>query len=823
MLKRLSASNLCNLWLIKNAHFHQSHQMTHNFLRIATASLLALGLAIPSAQAQTELANPSFEEDAANVGNPDGWNIHKDAKVKVVGESPSSGKRALRVEGGYAAVEQNLQITPLAGQRVSLSIDAKGESPDAVFGVRIGWYDENGKWRDAALFWNQKLTAEYQTFDATRELPATVRPGRFWLAIYRSDKQSTFLVDNIQLQVSGGLNAKENRRAVALSRDAGYFLKRLEAATTLPDSQKATWKAAAEAIVKEANAAAPSLLESFKVHEKKVGELNTELFTALATGKPILANWAPAFERLEPDSLPPLAQTAAPTVLALRGQHQAFGVDIANGSKAAQKITVTVQGLPANSSLTWRRQVFTETWYTKGQILLADPLVKLTANNTLELAPGEMARLYADVEVAQNTPPGQYSLQLQFKEGTNVVDSRTLPFTVSPRATPPRHMAHFQFLYPTGSVVSNHTKESVRDLETHGVTDIEWPFMPPAVFDDKGNLISADFTNYDRLLESFGPSSIRLNTFWQTAYTRSFKKTDGTLLPLLSPEWKNAFKQIFQKWLDRAQEKGVAPERITIMVADEIHSKALENSPDAGIRQYEEIATFIRSAFPQVKNYLTLSYYGFPKDMEVAVPLVDVIMPHLPQPEKLGRNAPPTYNPQKAFAEEIYPLLNQHRENRGLQLWSYHVAAGRSDDVNNKAPWNRGYGILAASSGHTGIAYWAYNVAQGSTWDDTDGSLLDYNFVYDGTEKNPLALKWNVTKEPVVPSLRWEANRAALQDADIILELERLPATPQTTAALEAARQIAAPGGKMKDGVTTAQLEAISRQLREAYHVAGGM
>lgn len=800
--------------------------MKPNFLRLATASLLALGLAIPSVQAQTELANPGFEEDAANVGNPDGWNIHKDARVKVVGESPSAGKRALRVESGYAAVEQNLQITPLAGQRVSLSIDAKGESPDAVFGVRIGWYDENGKWRDTALLWNKPLTAEYQTFEVTRELPANARAGRLWLGIYRSDKKSTFLVDNIQLQVSGGLNARENRRAVALARDTGYFLKRLEAATTLPDSQKAPWKTAAEVIVKEANAAAPSLLESFKVHEQKVGDLNAELFTALAAGKPILANWAPAFERLEPDALPPLTQTTMPTVLALRGEHQAFSVDIANGQKTPQKLTLTVQGLPTNSILTWRRQVFTETWYTKGKTLLADPLVRLAVTaegHSTTLAPGEMARLYADVKVAQNTPPGQYSLQLQFKDKTNVLDSRTLAFNVSPRSAPPRHMAHYQFLYPSGSVVSNLTEEAVQDLEAHGVTDIEWPFMPPSVFDDKGNLISADFTNYDRWLEAFGPSSIRLNTFWQPAYTRSFKKADGTLLPLLSPEWKNAFKQIFQKWLDRAREKGVSPDRITMLVADEIHSKALENAPDAGIKQYEEIATFIKSAFPQVKNYLTLSYYGFPKDMEVAVPLVDVIMPHLPQPEKLSRNAPPTYNPQKAFAEEIYPLLRQHREKRGLKIWSYHVAAGRSDDVNNKAPWNRGYPLLAAATGHTGFAYWAYNVARGSTWDDTDGGLLDYNFVYDGTERHPLALKWNVTKEPVVPSLRWEANRAAVQDADIYLELECLPATPQITAALEATRQLAAPGGKMKDGVTTAQLEAVSRQLREAYYATGNM
>jgi len=771
--------------------------------------------------AQSQLANPSFEEDVANVGNPDGWSIHKAAKVKVVSGQASQGNRALLVEDGYVAVFQDLSIAELAGRTVSLSVDAKGTSPNAVIGVRIGYMSQDNKWRDAAMLWNKPITGEYQTYTAQRTLPADAKAGRLYIGFYRSDQKSSFLLDNVRLLVGAGLNDAQTRRAVALARDANYFLNRLNnaEAAQVPQPLKQEWQKQAQTIVDEATAAKAELANRFEQHEAALHSLNAALFQTLAGDKAVLANWAPPHERLEPDAVPVASVSQTQELTALRGEYRAFGLDVANGTNAPQSISLQIRGLPANTQLTWRRQVFTETWYTKGKTLLADALPLLPNRDgvpVLAAPAGELIRLYGEIETSAQTPAGKHSLTIEITENGVVRQTRTLMLEVAAKAAPPQRMGHYQFLYTSSPIVNNHTAEAAKDLEAYGVTDIEWPFMPPAVFDAKGNLQKVDFTFYDRMLKDFGPTKIRFNVFWQSSY-KKFQTADGTTLELLSPEWKNAFTQIFQAWLDHAAKQGVPHDRITILLADEIHSKSLENAPDAAILELVEIFRFFKEKFPRIKHYLTLSYYAFPKDVAVALPYVDVIMPHLSQPPALSRNAPPTYNPQNAFAQEIYPLLRSEQKKRPLDIWSYHVVAGRSDDVNLKAPWSRGYPLLAAATGHTGIGYWAYNVSSGSTWDDTDGNILDYNFVYDGGEKHPLSLKYNPTGEKVVPSLRWKAVRAGLQDADLYLALQDQTPTPKVTSLLENIRKIQAPGETFAPGVTTTQLENFSNLLRESY------
>jgi hypothetical protein len=155
-------------------------------------------------------------------------------------------------------------------------------------------------------------------------------------------------------------------------------------------------------------------------------------------------------------------------------------------------------------------------------------------------------------------------------------------------------------------------------------------------------------------------------------------------------------------------------------------------------------------------------------------PHLDVALPVFDWPAKLMRNAPPSYNPRKAFTESIWPMLNAEREKRSMEIWSYHVASGKSDDVLLD---NRAYPIRAVGAGMTGVGTWAYNVYTGSTWDDTDGRpWVDYIYVYDGGEDHPLNNQLNPTGERVVPSVRWEALRAGIQDARLLLHLKTVAA-----------------------------------------------
>jgi len=799
--------------------------MNINRIKIGVFSLFFFFFCLSVATAQTQLANPSFEEDAANVGNPDGWEIGKDAQVKVVTENASAGNRALLVSGGYIAVYQNLQIPKLADQQLRFSVDAKSVSDNAVIGARIGYYSDDNKWHDAALLWNKPITAEYKTYSSARTLPANAKGGRLYIAIYRSDNKSTFYVDNIKLQISAGLSDADAHSAVALGRDAQYFLNRLDATSqkniALP--QKNSWQNEAQDILKEANAAEADLAAKLDTDRQKITSLNAQLFAAMAKGKPFISETSFAFERLEPDAIP-IKTSFDGKVLSLRGEYQAFGIDIANAMAAPQKITVNAQGLPNGCSINWRRQVFTDTWYTKGKTQISDPLTQLPGGGKstfIDVDTGEMTRLFANIEIGTNAKAGNYPLTITLTGNNQSTETLTINLRILPQAAPPQKMAHYAFGYTSSKIIANHTADAVKDLVAHGVTDIEWAFMPPATFDAEGNLLKADFSRYNNLLKYFGPSPIRLNTFWQSSYA-SMKTADGKTLEVLSPAWNNAIVQLFQAWIKDAKEHGVDTNRVTVLTWDELHSASLETSPDKTVEQYVQIAKLLREKIPGLKNYLTLTYYSFPNDVKTALPQVDVIMPHMPVPEKLNRNAPPSYNPFRAFAEEVYPLFYQTQKERALEIGSYHVAAGRSD---NLLQWNRFYPVLAAATKHTGIGFWAYNVFRGSSWDDTDGGLLDYNFVYDGTEKNPLCEKYNVTGETIVPSIRWQAVRAGLQDANIILALQTAADTGKLSPAqktafdtvLAKAKQDDVPMGSNTGGIGILEMQQLSQQLRALY------
>ena len=792
--------------------------MKFKLLKTCAICLLTSTMFAGTALAQAQLANPSFEEDAGNVGNPDGWDIGKGSQVKVEHGNASDGSRALLVEDGYVAVYQNLQIPMLAGQKITFSVDAKALSENTVIGARLGYYTTDNKWHDGVLLWNKPITKKYKTYTASRPFPANAKAGRLYIAVYRSDRKSTFYIDNIKLSIGGSLSEEDAHRAVTLARDAQYFQNRLDAANIAAD-QKDIWQKQANDILQQANLADISLANKLDSYNQQLSSLNAQLFSALANGKPFISEASFGFDRLTPDAIP-VKSTFNGKVLSLRDEHQAFGIDIANAETAPQKIAIKVQGLPDNCSIEWRRQVFTETWYTKGKTLISDPLTQLpsdTKSTFITVESGELARLFADIKIDKNAKAGNYPLTISLTGKNNTTETQTVTLQILPQAAPPQRMDNYAFGYINKFPIAGNTANSVKDLVDHGVTDIEWAFMPPATFDKEGNLQKVDFSTYNKLLKDFAPSPIRLNVFWQPAY-KSMKTNDETDLKVLSPQWKNAIVQLLKAWIKNAGEHGVSADRITVLTADEIHSHALESSPDESIQQYVEIAKLFKDELPNLKDYLTLSFYAFPNDVKAALPYVDVIMPHMPLPTQLTRNAPPTYNPRKAFQEEIYPMLFDARKQRGLEISSYHVAAGRTDDA---LQWNRFYPVLAAATGHTGIGYWAYNGFQGKTWDDTDGSLLDYNFVYDGAEINPLCQQYNVTGETIVPSIRWEAVRAGLQDANIILALQNATLTTMQRARFEGllaeAKKHEGPQRDTTNDISTTQMQKISEQLRQLY------
>ncbi len=783
------------------------------------------------AEGTAELFNPDFEQDTDNVGYPDGWKTGKEVEITLTREGTSSGTRALVISSGYAAVFQDLEITGLAGRRVVLQVDAR--SPDgAALGVRVGYYvlDEVGgkKWVDGAMIWNKELDAEYQTLSAHRIIPENALDGRFWICLYRSKSEGTVVVDNIRLDFLSDSAALDTRQSVVLQREHGYFLDKLRKATAQKPGE-AEWVA----LEKEANALRDQTLragnaeEAFEKSLAAFRELNARLQKTLYGGHPIVARWVDGYERLEPTALPETGAAGRATLHSLSGEHAALGVELANPSLTAQTYQIRLEGpVAAAVEPALRRHVLVETWYTKGATLIADPLTLLPREGgqwKITLQPGEVTRLH----VSLKQQPRKDASEL---EGTLTVQNgearQVLPFLLkaSPHSLPRKpQLAHYQFLYTQLNVVNRFTEEAREDLASHGVSDIEWPFKPSATFTPEGDLVNVSLgatpqCAHTRWLNGFKDSDIRFNLFWM----KDLKMADGKELERYSAPWLRAWQQLVTAYLDYAETLGIPRSRFTILPMDEIHSKRYENSPDENIATFNKLSEATREGEPQLPRYLTIGNYAFPADVEAFTPHIDVAISHWPRPLKLSRNAPADYPAREDYFAKSHPILQSAVKNNGLKYWTYRVQSGRSDAI---LAFSRAYPLLAVAHGYTGFGYWAYNVSSGSTWNDTDGKILDYCLVYDGGEEHPLNQKYNVTGESIVPSIRWEAIRAAYQDGQILLHLldrargDSCP--PALRKEIETLQQrLLAIGGEHGYGgpqLTAEAVQEISGELRECY------
>ncbi|MGD9498858.1 MAG: hypothetical protein AB7Y46_21365, partial [Armatimonadota bacterium] len=411
------------------------------------------------------------------------------------------------------------------------------------------------------------------------------------------------------------------------------------------------------------------------------------------------------------------------------------------------------------------RQVYLETWYGRERSGVYDALPRLPQGEgvwRVTIPPGDSVRVHVAMSVGESADSAQAAILIRPEGGGQ--QRLTLAVEVLP-APPPAEseFEHVSFLYPELTVCARSPAAAAEDLGAHHVTMIEFPSMPPARWNDEGELIEADFARHDGWMDTYAPHVRRMMIFWHG----DIERDEGTVWDMHSPQWRRAYLSLLRGWLEHNRERGYGPERFVLLVADELHSQHLDVAPDDKVRAVVETTRQVHAAIPDLKVFQTLTYYAFPADVALMAPVTDFACVALPWPERLTRNAPPEYNPRQAYAEQIGPLLRAHC----AQLGSYHVASGKSDA---QLQWNHAYPLVALGQGMTGVGHWAYNVARGSTWHDWDGEgevRLDYSFVYDGAEDHERNRRLNPTSELVVPSIRWEALREGIQVAKLLLAL----------------------------------------------------
>jgi len=552
-------------------------------------------------------------------------------------------------------------------------------------------------------------------------------------------------------------------------REWTYVLERVENARAIlgqPDALQPIVDRV-NAIIERAEASDLSLLAD----DSEAASLpNADIFAA-TQDQPLRATFVNPWTRHEPSYVPPLEAERSEQITVLRGEHTAAAFTL-SATEIRQVCRIAVEGLdPTQFEVALRRQVYVETWYQREESGIYDPLPKLPQVDgawQVEVGAGEAVRLHVAIDVLEDARDAEATITVRSQRGaeeTLRVDLDVLP------ALPPADsdFEHVSFLYPETSVCAHSPEAASEDLGAHHVTMIEFPYLPESQFTEDGELLEVDFSRHDRWMDIYAPNVDRMMIFWRGDI--ELDEEGENVLGEHSPQWRRALIELLQAWLAHSAERGYGPERFVALIADETHSSDLAEAPDEHVRAVAESMRQVHAAIPELEIFQTLTYYAFPADVEQIAPTLDFACVALPWPEKLTRNAPPSYNPQQAWADEIGPVLEARREEVGMTLGSYHVASGKSDDL---LTWNYGYPLLALAKGMTGVGHWAYNVARGSTWHDWDGSgavRLDYIFVYDGAENNPRNRKYNPTGELVVPSIRWEALREGIQAATLLLAL----------------------------------------------------
>lgn len=548
---------------------------------------------------------------------------------------------------------------------------------------------------------------------------------------------------------------------------------------------------------------------------------------ALVTDTPVASvSWTEPYTRHEPAALPPATPVREWEIPALANEHHAAAILVVNSTDERRSGSVRIAGLdPARITCEVRQHVFVEDWYRRQTRRTGDPLTLLEQTDgewRFDLHPGGIVKLHLDIhvlEAARETARAAVSVVLTGAE-PHVLD---LTLRTAPVAAPVTEFQHLAFMYHTVGVHGRMPQVTAADLAAHRVEMFEFIRTPPSEFDAEGNLLSADFSAHERYLDAYLPHGLRPMIFW----IDPLRMPDGEEIPRPSAMWARAFSNLLRAFLDRMQELGYGPEHFVLMPVDEPHGGGYDGGePSEHIKQWAEALEIIKQAVPELPVVMTITYYASAPVVEAFAANVDVFVPQWPWLERLPRHAPPDYNPRVAFDEQIMPMMEKERRNRGASIISYTVASGPTHGL----LWgNRAFPIIAFGKGFTGVSHWAYNDSRGSTWHPWDGPRqvnLDYIFVYDGTEDHPFNRAWNPTGETLVPSIRWRALRAGIQDAHLLMWLQdaveegRLQGQLARRAreAVYEARAIA----EEETPLTDADIARLSRELREIYIAAAG-
>ena len=563
--------------------------------------------------------------------------------------------------------------------------------------------------------------------------------------------------------------------------------------------------------------------------------LSAKVLKLLHPETEVFVTYAAPFARLRPSEPPPVRAVLRQEITALPGEYQAAGITLANGGGSTVRCRLSITGFDAaRLSFVVRRQGFVEHAHAREKERIADPLPKLPEKDgarVVELAAGETARLCLICRVPDDAgarTPGKAvrhegAVRVAMPGGRAVAMPLTVVVLPAPRPGPET----FPFLAFARMRLTGYTTRipevAAADLAAHGVTMVQVNALPQVAFTPEGEIASIDFSLHDRILEAYAPHLKRFLLHWPALYYPDFGFKADAKPKHGSEIWLRAYVNLLKAWEKHVRKAGYGPERFVHLPDDEPASWGPGPRPTERVKLARKLADLTKSTLPGSKVAVTICDYAFAEDVRLLIPGADIVLVGLPYRTQLPRNAPKTYDPRVTLREVVWPLMKEEATRRGMAPWTYHCQSGKNGDV---LRFYRGWPVRQAAAGRTGTAHWAYDDYNGSSWIDTDGKRLDFTFNYVGTEDHPMCRRLNPTKEPLVPSIRYEALRAGLQDARILTQLEKGLAGGDCPAAVETEiRSLLAEGRRYETDpkrMTHAKMEAYAKRLRRVWSALSG-
>ncbi len=370
-------------------------------------------------------------------------------------------------------------------------------------------------------------------------------------------------------------------------------------------------------------------------------------------------------------------------------------------------------------------------------------------DGAVQTAPGTNRAFWVTVK-GNHVPAGEYTGTITLNDGKET-DKIALNATVLPVSLPqPVPVSTYNWAYLNFAPTKADPEAAVADLAAHYIdTAVIHPAdLPKFAFDQQGNITAKDYAAFDadvKLHQKAGIKKFMLFCSFGDGGSKTTGKPFGacsetTFIPINTPEWKNAMRNLVADWVAHLKQLGVNYNEFSFYPLDEAGDKFMDNGG-------KDVLAMFKAADPKAQIFVNPTANNTVAGMKKIAPYVDIWCPHMVQ----------------TLDRELLDFYASEQR-AGKQIQSYNCAG--PDKTFSPLGHYRRMLWQAWAYGMTGAAHWSYadtgwRASSGlSAWTDFDGCRNDYSIIYDAATAPAHVTK----KEAQIPSRRWEAWRDGVED-----------------------------------------------------------